>query len=280
MSGRAIELVISGLFGLAALAGMALLGLYAIGGQTQLEGILLAIALGGIGLGIVLWAQHLLPTDITIQPRHQLASNADAAETVRGAAAEGAITRRTLLLRSLGGAVAALAAGLAVPVLSLGPAPTGPGQATGWRRGTRLVGLDGTPIRATDVPLDSVATVFPDGSPGSAIGQAVLIRVDPALLRLPADRLGGAPEGYVAYSKICTHAGCPVGLYRTEEHRLLCPCHQSTFDVLDGAVPSSGPAARPLPQLPIQIQSDGTITALGDFPEPVGPSVWNLTQHG
>lgn len=279
MTARRIELVIAGLFGLASLAGLALLGLYAIGGQTQLEGVLLAIALGGIGLGIVLWAQRLLPTELTIQERHPLATPDDPTDE-GGAAAEGAIARRTLLVRALGGAFVALAAGLAVPVLSLGPAPAAPGQATGWRRGTRLVGLDGTPIRAMDLPVDGVATVFPDGSPGSALGQTVLIRVDPGLLRLPADRLAGAPAGYVAYSKLCTHAGCPVGLYRTEEHRLLCPCHQSTFDVLDGASPISGPAARPLPQLPIQLQQDGTIVALGDFPEPVGPSVWNVTQHG
>jgi ubiquinol-cytochrome c reductase iron-sulfur subunit len=280
MSVRRIELVIAGLFGLASLAGLALLGLYALGGQTQLEGVLLAVALGGIGLGIVLWAQHLLPTELTVQERHPLVEPADPGEAAREADIGHAITRRTVLVRALGGAVAALAAGLAVPVLSLGPAPTAPGQATGWRRGTTLVGLDGMPIRAVDLPIDGVATVFPDGAPGSALGQTVLVRVAPGLLRLPPARLAGAPQGYVAYSKVCTHAGCPVGLYRTAEHRLLCPCHQSTFDVLDGAVPTFGPAARPLPQLPIQLQPDGTIVALGDFPEPVGPSVWNVTQHG
>jgi ubiquinol-cytochrome c reductase iron-sulfur subunit len=281
-----MELAIAGLFGLASIAGVALLGLYALGGQTQVEGILLATALGWIGLGIVLWAQHLLPTEVTVQQRHPLATppqgqgGADDAAAAQGAAAEGAITRRKLLVRALGGAFAALAAGLAVPVLSLGPAPTGPEQATGWRRGTHLVGLDGTPVQAMDLPVDGVATVFPDGAPGSALGQVVLIRVDPGLLQLPPDRLAGAPQGYVAYSKLCTHAGCPVGLYRTAEHRLLCPCHQSTFDVLDGAIPTFGPAARPLPQLPIALQPDGTIVALGDFPEPVGPSIWNVTQHG
>jgi ubiquinol-cytochrome c reductase iron-sulfur subunit len=82
----------------------------------------------------------------------------------------------------------------------------------------------------------------------------------------------------VAYSKICTHAGCPVGLFRAAQHTLICPCHQSEFDVLRGAVPISGPAARALPQLPIQRQADGTFVALGDFPEPVGPSFWNVHQ--
>jgi ubiquinol-cytochrome c reductase iron-sulfur subunit len=115
--------------------------------------------------------------------------------------------------------------------------------------------------------------------PGSGDGQAVLIRVDPALLQLAPDRLEWAPMGYVAYSKICTHAGCPVGLYRAEEHALICPCHQSTFDVLNGGAPTYGPAARALPQLPISLMPDGTFVALGDFPEPVGPSFWNVTHR-
>ena len=279
--GRGTELGIAALFGISGLAGLSLLGLYALGGQTQLEGVLLAISLGGIGLGIVLWAQRLLPDELTVQERHRLGSDPEPSGSVPEARrSEDAITRRTLLVRALGGAIAALGAGLAVPVLSLGPAPAGPGRPTGWKAGSHLVGLDGQPIKAPDLPVDGVATVFPEGAPGSAIGQAVLVRVDPGLLRLPADRAGWAPQGYVAYSKLCTHAGCPVGLYRTQEHRLLCPCHQSTFDVLDGAVPTFGPAARPLPQLPIQLQPDGTIVALGDFPEPVGPSVWNLTHGG
>jgi quinol---cytochrome c reductase iron-sulfur subunit len=100
--------------------------------------------------------------------------------------------------------------------------------------------------------------------------------VEENLLQLPGRGAEWAPQGYVAFSKLCTHAGCPVGLYRANEHRLICPCHQSTFDVLSGAVPSFGPAARPLPQLPIRLEADGTFSALGDFPEPVGPSFWNM----
>ncbi|HEY2916007.1 MAG TPA: Rieske 2Fe-2S domain-containing protein [Candidatus Limnocylindrales bacterium] len=279
MNERRAERLVAALFGLASLAGIALLVLYAAGGQTQLEAILLAAALGGIGLGIVLWAHHLLPDELVVAERHPLATPPQP-DPPEAEAATRAITRRTLLVRTLGGAFAALGAGLAVPVLSLGPAPSGPNRPTGYRAGVRLVGLDGQPLKAQDLPVDGVATVFPDGAVGSAIGQTVVVRVDPGLLRLPADRAAWAPQGYVAYSKLCTHAGCPVGLYRAEEHRLLCPCHQSTFDVLDGAKPVFGPAARPLPQLPIQLQPDGTIVALDDFPEPVGPSVWNLTQHG
>ncbi len=133
----------------------------------------------------------------------------------------------------------------------------------------------GAPVRASEVPLGGLVTVFPEGAVGSADGQAVLVRVEPQLLDLPAGRDTWAPEGLLVYSKVCTHAGCPVGLYEAQHHELLCPCHQSAFNVLNGAHPTSGPAARAQPQLPIQIASDGTLIALGDFSDPVGPGYWD-----
>ena len=262
-------------FGISMVSGFALLGVYLLGGQTQIEAVLLAISLGGIGAGIIVWSQRLLPNELHVESRHPAADPASGA--VRDIVAEErAITRRSLLIRALGGAFAGLAAALAIPVLSLGPAPGRSLFQTPWRRGLRMVDLDGQPIKASDVPVGGILTGFPEGVPGSADGQTLLIRVGPGLLRLAPDRMAWAPDGYVAYSKLCTHAGCPVGLYRSLEHRLICPCHQSTFDVLDGAQPVFGPAARPLPQLPIQIQADGTIVALGDFTEPVGPGFWNM----
>ena len=181
-----------------------------------------------------------------------------------------------MLTRSFLVGVAGLAAALAIPVLSLGPGPGTSLRHTSWRRGTRLVTSAGEPVRSAELAIDSVLTVFPEGSIDDASAQALLIRVPDGSLRLPADRLAGAPGGYVAYSKVCTHAGCPVGLYRASERRLICPCHQSTFDVLDGAQPVFGPAARPLPQLPIAESRDGTLVALDDFSGPVGPSFWDL----
>ncbi|HEX2025505.1 MAG TPA: Rieske (2Fe-2S) protein [Actinomycetota bacterium] len=110
---------------------------------------------------------------------------------------------------------------------------------------------------------------------GSADSQAVLIRVEPDLLQLDSERMAWTPNGHVAYSKVCTHAGCPVGLYDREEQHLVCPCHQSTFDVLRGAEPVSGPAVRPLPQLPLELGADGFLRARSDFTEPVGPGFWD-----
>jgi ubiquinol-cytochrome c reductase iron-sulfur subunit len=133
---------------------------------------------------------------------------------------------------------------------------------------------DNEPVLAADVPLEGLVTVFPEGYPGSADGQAILIRLREGLLQPLPGREDWAPRGYVVYSKVCTHAGCPVGLYETESHQVLCPCHQSTFNVLEGCRPVFGPAAAPLPQLPIDIDADGYLVARGDFSAPVGPAFW------
>lgn len=272
-----VEWLVVGLFGVTALAGLALLVVYVLGGQTQVEGILLAIALGGLGAGVVLWAQELMNTPVVVEERHEATSSPDETADFQAALNEEAgFTRRKMLLGMLVTALAGLGAALAIPVLSLGPAPGAEQFQTSWRRGLRLVKLDGTPVHADDLAIDSLLTVFPDGAPGSADSQALLIRVPPELLQLAPDRAAWAPNGYVVYSKLCTHAGCPVGLFRATERVLICPCHQSTFDVLAGAKPVFGPAGRPLPQLPIHQAPDGTFVADGDFPEAVGPSFWNL----
>ncbi|MFI5504175.1 ubiquinol-cytochrome C reductase iron-sulfur protein [Corynebacterium kutscheri] len=79
---------------------------------------------------------------------------------------------------------------------------------------------------------------------------------------------------YYAYSKICTHIGCPTSLYEAQTNRILCPCHQSQFDALHYGKPVFGPAARALPQLPITVDEEGYLIAAGDFIEPVGPAFW------
>lgn len=283
-------------FGVSAVAGFALLILYALGGQTQLEGILLMLCLGGLGVGIVIWGQELVPAPIRIEKRSPLGTGAPAIHDLEESITEEAgISRRKLLLLGLGGAMSALAAAVAIPVLSLGPAPGRSLFVTSWRPGRRLGLPGGDPVNASSIPVDGVLTVFPDGDTSDPNAATLLIHVGPAL----AATVGGssttasapptAPsasagtsspvptaEEFLALSKICTHAGCPVGLYRATQHTLICPCHQSEFDVLDGARPVNGPAVRPLPRLPIRLEADGTFTALGDFPEPVGPSFWDM----
>ena len=269
------ERVVAGSFALSAVASIGLAILYGAGGEPQIEGTLLGIALGGLGLGVIVWATKLLHEDEVIEERPRLASDAarDAAEETLE---NEEVTRRSLLVRLLVGAGGSLAAALAIPALSLGPRPGQSLFTTRWTPGTRLVDIDGNPVRADMVRAGAVQTVFPEGEVGSADAQTLLLRVDPASLELPEGREDWAPEGVVGFSKICTHAGCPVGLYRAESHELLCPCHQSTFDVLKGAEPNFGPADRPLPQLPIEIDAEGFLVAKGDFSEPVGPGFWNL----
>jgi ubiquinol-cytochrome c reductase iron-sulfur subunit len=125
------------------------------------------------------------------------------------------------------------------------------------------------------VPLDGLVTVFPEGHHDSADGQAVLVRVRREQLHPAPGRETWSPDGLIVYSKVCTHAGCPVGLYQSADHTLLCPCHQSAFDVLDRARPVFGPAAVALPQLPIRLDGDGYLRAQGDFSDPVGPAFWS-----
>jgi quinol---cytochrome c reductase iron-sulfur subunit len=277
---RRAERIVLAAFAVSFLAGISLLILYIVGGQTQLEGVLLTLCLGGIGVGIVVWGKRLIPAGIHVEDRHPIGGGQQATEDLAEAITEEAgFSRRRLLIGALGATVAGLAAALAIPVLSLGPAPGRSLFQTSWKQGAKLAIRGGQPLRLNDLPLGGVLTVFPDGDATDPNSATLVIRVDPSLLQLDAEHLAWAPEGLVAYSKVCTHAGCPVGLYRSAQHTLICPCHQSEFDVLAGARPINGPAARPLPQLPIQQAADGTFVALGDFPEPVGPSFWNIT-HG
>ncbi len=252
-----------------------LAAVYALGGQPQIEGALLGGTFAGIGVGLITWGHVFLPKGPYEEPRPELATSEEVREaTVEDVERGGVITRRRLILGSFAAAAGAMAAAAVFPIRSLGPNPGRALETTAWGRGVRLVTAEGEPVRADAVPIDGIVTVFPEGHPGSADGQAILIRVPRDLMRMPAGRAAWAPEGYVVYSKVCTHAGCPVGLFQATDHTLLCPCHQSTFDVLDGAKVLFGPAARALPQLPIEIGGDGVLRALGDFPEPIGPAYW------
>ena len=272
------ERVVALAFTASVLASIGLLVVYVMGGDAQVQGTLLGLALGGLGLGVVVWATRLLHEDQVIEERPDLTSSPASLDSAQDVLEDPDITRRSLLVRLLMGASGTLAAALAIPALSLGPRPGQSLFKTRWTEGTRLVDLDGNPVRLSAVQPGAVQTVFPEGEVGAADAQTLLLKVEEADLQLPEGREDWAPEGVLAYSKICTHAGCPVGLYRAESHELLCPCHQSTFDVLTGAEPTFGPADRPLPQLPIDVDDDGFLIATGDFSEPVGPGFWNLQQ--
>ncbi len=274
---RTAALIVAVCFVAALGAGLGFLLVYLLGGDTQPEGVMAALALGACGAGLVIWSHRLMPAPIREEERHPMASSAETRQAlVSELFHDGAIGRRRMLSWLLAAAAAGVAALFLAPLLSLGPTPGKALYQTSWRKGRRLVDIDGRLIHADDVPLGSLTTVFPEGAAGVADSQAILLHLDPASLELRGDALSWAPEGFVTYSKLCTHAGCPVGLFLAQSRHLTCPCHQSTFDAARGAEPIYGPAARPLPQLPMQLGSDGTFIALGDFPEPVGPSFWDM----
>ncbi|GII94540.1 ubiquinol-cytochrome c reductase iron-sulfur subunit [Sinosporangium siamense] len=266
-------------FGLTAVAGVFIGVVYVMGGNTALLGIGLAVAFASLAVGLALWAQHLLPERAYVEEREPAPSpprlrEALAAELNRDdrPLAQAPLPRRMLML-----ALAVLAVVAVFPVRSLLFRVRDPARAlaeTPWRAGARVVDDTGRRLRPADIPPGGMVTVYPDGHVGAADAMAVLVRVDPALLALPAGREGWNVDGLVCYSKLCTHAGCPVGLFVQTTSQLACPCHQSAFDVLRGAVPVAGPAARPLPQLPLGVGADGLLVARGGFTAPVGAGYW------
>jgi ubiquinol-cytochrome c reductase iron-sulfur subunit len=137
------------------------------------------------------------------------------------------------------------------------------------------------PIQASDLEVGSVVQVLPavadlEHRPLSDIAKdpVLLIRLRPEEFQLSPERLAMTHEGIIAFSKICSHMGCAVALYEQTTKHLLCPCHQSTFDVTRAAKVIFGPAARPLPQLDITVDAEGYLVARAPFNESVGPSYW------
>jgi ubiquinol-cytochrome c reductase iron-sulfur subunit len=246
----------------------------AIGGAFALA----AAAAGLAGKRLVAQKKH-------VEPRPELEHVEEREEVLRELREPGeGLTRRRLLLTAAGGAVAALLGALAIPALSLGPGAGGRLTRSPWRRGRRLVDERGRPIPADTIGVGNFLTAFPEGADREDFASpVVVVRIKQDELRLPADRSDWAPEGILAFSKICTHAGCAITLFRYPLYRprspkpaLVCPCHYSTFDVARGGHRIFGPADRALPQLPLAIDGEGNLVAAGDFSGRVGPSWWGV----
>jgi ubiquinol-cytochrome c reductase iron-sulfur subunit len=273
------EVAASVCFAASTLAAIALAVVYWRGGNTQAEGTLLAVVTGGIGVGIVLWAKQAMPHDEVTEHRSSVASTEEEVEAFAAdfdAGKEG-IGRRRLLFGLAASAFTAMGAALLFPLRSLGPRPGKGLKTTPYASSPiRVVTEDGMPVTPNDLSVDGVITVWPEGHVDTPDSPTLLIhyRQDQDFKPQPG-RQDWTVDDIVAYSKLCTHAGCPVGLYQANSGLLLCPCHQSTFAVLDGARPIFGPAARPLPQLPLGLNDQGQIIARGDFSGPVGPGFWD-----
>ena len=276
------ELLVAGLLLLAAALAVAFIVIYAGGADTQLLGLALGLCFGTLAVASIVTAFRLTPPEEAEEPYPERFHSTEVAEVEQIASESGRpLTRRRLLGLTAGSAGLALGVALLAPLASLGPVfDTSRLRREPWRRGVRLVDNEGRVLRADDIELDTLHTAFPEGAdPEILASPIVVVRVEPARLDLPAGRSNWAPEGIVAYSKICTHAGCAVALYRAPHFEpsrprpaLVCPCHYSTFDPATGGTVLFGPAGRPLPQLPLAVGPKGELIALGGFSGAVGPS--------
>ncbi|WP_416906026.1 Rieske 2Fe-2S domain-containing protein [Micromonospora echinospora] len=251
---------------------------YGLGGQTQWEGVCLAVAFAGLATGLAIWGRRLVPVGGYVE-EHEGLTPPPAEQTLTAAAltAPDAPIRRRGLVATLGLALTALGVAALVPLRSLLPWDrTRPAQArrdTPWGPGVRLLGGGGQPLRPEDVPAGTVVAVFPEGGVDAGDAPAFAVRLRPERFTRPPS--AGHLDGLVVYSLLCTHAGCPVRLYLKGAGRILCPCHQSSFDLFADAAPVAGPAARSLPGLPVEVDPDGHLRATADFTAPPGAGFWS-----
>jgi ubiquinol-cytochrome c reductase iron-sulfur subunit len=253
--------------------------------QTQLLGLCIGLAFAFLAAAMIVIAKRVVPEEELEEQYSQphVHEQEDLAQIVEQSTDR--ITRRRLLGLAAGAAGTAVGVALITPAVSLGPVfDIDPYLDTPWSRGRRLVDERGKPFRADDIEEGTFYTAFPEGASKEEIGSPlIVVRLEPAELQLPAGRENWAPDGILAYSKICTHAGCAVNLYRSPLFEptapapaLICPCHYSTFNPATGGTVEFGPAGRPLPQLPLQIASGGELQAGGNFSQAPGPSWWGV----
>jgi ubiquinol-cytochrome c reductase iron-sulfur subunit len=281
-------------------------GLYSL--YTPLIGLTMGLAILGVGVAAVQFTKKFIPEEVSIQDRHDGGSSTVDQKTLVAELGDSFDTstlgRRKLIKRSLffgGGALGIMAimplGGLIKNPWAQGDdsslwvsdwTPKYPGETIYLRRYTGRAD-DIVLVRPEDMDAGAMETVFPFRESDRGDEEALLhslkgIRNAVMLIRLrteDADRVikrKGQESfnygDYFAYSKICTHLGCPTSLYEQQTNRILCPCHQSQFNALEYAKPVFGPAARALPQLPISVNTDGYLVATSDFLEPLGPAFW------
>jgi ubiquinol-cytochrome c reductase iron-sulfur subunit len=261
-------------------------------------GVTFGLALLCIGVGAIQWARKLMGDHEIVEYRHASGSTDEDKEEALAALSlgieESGIARRPLIRNSLLGAVGVLSLGAIVPLWDLGPQPGDKLYHTVWKKGMRVVqDVDGANIKPADMEVGQLVNgepelFFADGAQRLGVEQpegvklnvdkakaaVILVRMDPQDIHPSKGREDWGVDGILCYSKICTHVGCPISLWEQQTHNLLCPCHQSTFDLAHNGRVVFGPAARPLPQLPLAVDDEGYLIATSDFTEPVGPSFW------
>lgn len=269
-----------------------------MGASTLALGTTMGLALLFIGIGIIQWSRKLMADYEIVEERTPMVSSEEDREEAVAAFQQGVeesgIARRPLVRNSLIAALGFIGLPIIVSLRDLGPLPGKVLSHTVWKKGMRVVqDIDGRPIRPSDVKVGQLINAEPaiffeevDGQPaiqGTELLQekskaaVIVVRMHPDEIKPGAENWG--VDGILCYSKICTHVGCPISLWERQTHHLLCPCHQSTFDLADNGKVVFGPAARAVPQLPLAVDSEGYIIATSDFKEPVGPSYWERGRH-
>lgn len=255
--------------GLAVAAGVVFAGSLWADAPPVVYGTALAVGLTSLAVGLRRHLAgvypHLPATEERVEPGAQDPADQPLSDVAPA-------RRSSRARRAVVAAAGLLGLSLLAPVASLGPRPGDRLRHTSWRAGTRLVGSGGQPIRPGDVVVGGVATAWPEGAVDDERSAVVVVRLSGRAPQPPTNLDWVVDRSLVAYSKLCTHAGCPVGLFRERDNALFCPCHETTFDAVRAASPSFGPAARPLPQLPLGVDGHGFLVARGDFTEPVGPA--------
>lgn len=267
-----------------------------MGASNVFLGLCLGLALLCIGVGAIQWSRKLMSDHEIVEFRHPAASSDEDRTEALAALDEGiedaGIGRRPLVRNSLLGAMAFLGLPAIVVLRDLGPLPGDKLAHTVWEKGMRVVqDVDGAKIKASDMEIGQLVNAEPEVffevdeegellfegaklQAAKAKAAVILVRMHPDDITPVAGRENWGVNGILCYSKICTHVGCPISLWEQQTHHLLCPCHQSTFDLADNGKVVFGPAARHLPQLPLSVDSEGYLIATSDFTEPVGPSYW------
>ena len=305
---RRAERQVSGMFGLATVLLLAFCVAYfalpkdpseahgtfmGFGSLNLALGLTLGLALLLIGLGAIQWAKKLMDDHEVVEMRHSPASTpedrTEILEMISAGASESGFGRRTMIRNSLFGALGALLLPTVVLLRAQGPLPGNTPKHTVWTKGMRVVNdVAGTPIKPSDIEIGQLVNAepsllyhpfgkeaVPEGSSAQdvrATSAVILVRMRPDEIHASPDRTGWGVDGILCYSKICTHVGCAISLYEHETHHVLCPCHQSTFDLADNGKVLFGPAHRPLPQLPLAVDAQGYLIAQSDFTVIVGPS--------
>ena len=280
------EVVVAVALLVAGALGVAFVLLFAFDADTQLLGLSLGLAFAGLAVAAVVAGKYVVDQHKEVEPRPKLVDE-DVEREIVDLARRGAegVSRRRLILGAAAAAGTGVTAAAVAPLASLGPGNVGDTlRDTPWRDGVALVDENGNPIGADQLEVGSWLTAFPRGADPRELGASVVVvQIAEADLDLPSERRNWAPRGIMAFSKICTHAGCAIALFRyptyeptSEPPALVCPCHYSTFEVGKAAKVVFGPAGRPLPQLPLRIESDGTLMAAGGFSGSIGPAWWGV----